>query len=145
METATCTLKIDNNANHTIPMMRITPAEYVMLNAIHGEGSVIDLKKDKTLPLGQTLKLGDEGDTAISFTGEKERIAYLYLRRSEANAGIWDKLFPGHNPRIPTKFTEVGVNINKETKRAESHKNVDLSLDEVSEEELEAMTQPAAA
>ncbi len=142
METAIITLLLGGSRDQTL-LKRVTPAEVLLLRAIHGGNeSVIDFKPAKTLPKGQTLtKSGLDGakydpeDAGADTVYENDfaRLNDLYLKFNEENLGIFQSLFPGHNPKVPETFEEIGVNIKpakelKTSKKASAEDKVDETV-----------------
>jgi hypothetical protein len=87
MQVANIELFINGSPLHTVSK-RVTPPEAVLLNHIHGVGSVAQLQLDGTVKRGNQ----EERDRLLSIYGEKNLL----------------KVFPGFNHPLPTTFKEAG-------------------------------------
>ena len=91
MEVASCTVNLAGNVYHQVVKGAITPAEALILNHIHGEGSVVDLKRHT--------------NDKRSHQAEMDRLGNLYKERKVR------ELFPGLNPSLPVTFADAGIEI----------------------------------
>lgn len=89
MQRCNCTVRIGGDVGNTVQKSGVSPAELVVLEAIHGEGSVVDIQPthmDKT-PHHQ----------------ERSRIATIYGQH------VLDRLFPGEFNSLPVSLKQVRI------------------------------------
>lgn len=87
MQRVNCTVRLSGDVNNTVQKQRVSPAEIVILNKIHGEGSVVDIQRtemDKT-----------------AHAEERQRLATIY------GAKIVDDLFPGAFAKLPVSLSDI--------------------------------------
>lgn len=126
MQTATGMVRIGGSLLHTVRKHGLTPAEIVVLRAVHGNDAVTQLRAERT-PL--KMKRNDE---------ELERLELRY-----GGKVVREVCFPGHSPKLPKTFKEIGLNINAETKRTEAYEELARAEmqgdeeDDVSDEEMD--------
>lgn len=96
MQRANCKVRIGGNLGMVCPKENVTPAEIVVLKAIHGEDAVIEIestKMDKTGHADELNRLRDEYTVRLDGSGEL----------------LVDKLFPGARPQLPVTLKDIGV------------------------------------
>lgn len=89
MQTVTCEILLSGDIGNTVVKEGITVPEIVILTALHGVGSVRNIKL--------------EGDASIGNAKELERLTVSYGR------DIVSKAFPGANPTLPKKLVDIGI------------------------------------
>lgn len=152
METANITLLLGGSRDQTV-RKRVTPAEYVLLATIHGgEESVKEISAAKTLAQGKTLTISardpkaEEMNYDTQYESDIARIHDIYLKANEEVAKVFRDLFPGHNPRLPTTFKEVDINLKHLTAvQNKIDATPDEEIDEVSDEEVAALVPDSLA
>jgi len=100
MQYARCTVQLSGDAGTRIPKAPVTPAEVVVLRAIHGQESVSNFE----------LLRGGVNDKA-SHAEEIKRLRDTYTALTEKGELVVDTMFPGHAPQLPTTFREIGVSL----------------------------------
>jgi len=101
MQIANVWLKIDNTGSN-IQLETITPAEAVILNENHQTNA-------RGIAVHDVVVVGDE-----ERTGEAEinRLRAKYPNAKDAKGTMLaEKLYPGKNPILPQKFSEVGLEV----------------------------------
>ena len=89
MQTVTCEILIGGDMGNTVVKAGITVPEIVILTALHGIGSVTNMKL--------------EGENVISNSSELKRLTDIYGR------DIITKAFPGANPVLPKLLVDIGI------------------------------------
>lgn len=89
MQTVTCEILLSGDIGNTVVKEGITVPEIVIMYALHGVGSVKNIKL--------------EGDAAIGNARELERLTATYGR------DVVTKAFPGANPTLPKKLVDIGI------------------------------------
>jgi hypothetical protein len=89
MQTVTCEILLSGDIGNTVVKEGITVPEIVILTALHGVGSIRNVKL--------------EGDAAIGNLKEVERLTAAYGK------DIIAKAFPGSNPNLPKKLVDIGI------------------------------------
>lgn len=90
MEVASCTVNLAGNVLHQVNK-EVTPAEAQILLHVHGEGSVVNLKR----------KTNDKR----SHREEFERLCDTYREK------VVRALFPGLNPSLPITFADASLQV----------------------------------
>jgi hypothetical protein len=96
MQTASILLAIGGERDMQVPKFGVTPAEVMLLRAIHGEEAVTDINI-----------IGDEDRNSRA---ERERLFSLYAKSDPSGAfklPVLDALYPGVSSRLPTEFSEL--------------------------------------
>lgn len=106
MQHARCLVRINGDIGNIAAKAPVTPAEIVMLRAIHGADAVS----------GVALLNGGINDKT-SHAEELARLKVIYTAQNEDGKAIIDTVFPGHSPTLPTTFDEIGIAINGEEPR----------------------------
>jgi hypothetical protein len=96
-------VKLGGDNNNIVPKAGVTPAEILVLQAVHGSDCVVDVR-----PTGKTSRKTHQQ--------EFERLSARYDRGAGAFVGsagekretICGTLFPGAMKRLPTTLAEVG-------------------------------------
>lgn len=123
MEIANCMLRIASDSAHIVKKIDVTPAEVVILRALHGAGAVFSIEIQ-----GLSSEGKDTGKRSHSW--ERARLINKYQRapgalqnlESSFNGGSPDQFSPGHrtivttifpglNPVLPVKFSDVEVRV----------------------------------
>lgn len=97
MQKCSATIRLGGSLLHTVRKHKISPAEVVVLRAVHGDDAVAEMELDRAEP----TRRAEELEMLVTTYGEE----------------VVAKCFPGHAPSIPTRFAEIGVNINEETRK----------------------------
>lgn len=103
MQECTITLRLNGSLLHTVQKERVTPAEIVVLRALHGQDAVVDVVPTKMSKRGHQQ--------------EFERLSELYGRSNGANEvhsndpgkNFVAGLFPGANPTLPIHLKDIGM------------------------------------
>lgn len=107
MQTVTCEILIGGDMGNTVVKAGITVPEIVILTALHGVGSVSNMKL--------------EGENNISNGPELARLTKIYGR------DIIAKAFPGANPVLPKLLIDIGIDdvaVEPEPTKAKKFKKV---------------------
>lgn len=115
MEIANCWLKIDHTGSN-VQLERITPAEAAILNENHEANA-------RGVAVHDVVVVGNE-----ERTGEAEinRLKAKYPNaKDQKGTMLAEKLYPGKNPILPQKFSEVGLTPLKAEKPPEEPKKSD--------------------
>lgn len=96
------TVRLNDSTGHTVRKQDVTPAEIVVLQAIHGESAVIEIEPKKEV----NRPMSDEWD----------RLQSIYGRNPEGlmdagNGDLLEKLFPGamSSKRLPVTMKDIGL------------------------------------
>jgi len=91
-----CKVFLAGDRNHQVHIPDATVAEAVVLEHIHGSGSVTDVKP---------TRMGKE-----EHSEERERLRRKYHPKAgEDRRSIVDSLFPGANAKLPISLKDIGV------------------------------------
>ena len=96
MQTASILLAIGGERDMQVPKYGVTPAELMLLRALHGEEAVTDIDI--------------YGDEERSNREERERLFSIYAKSDASGAfklPVLDALFPGVSARLPSTFGEL--------------------------------------
>lgn len=103
MQKVNLTLRLGGSLLHTVPKTDVTPAEILILQAIHGQDAVIDIRPVKF-------------DKKVRVEDEWERLTLAYDRAGsfrsapgEETKSIMATLFPGVMKKLPTTLKEIGL------------------------------------
>lgn len=94
MELADATVRLGGKMTSTVRKSGITPAEGVLLQALHGNDALVEVVVS--------------GRVGASSAAEMERLRNVYGVSSE-NLKTIDALFPGHSPKLPETFDDAGI------------------------------------
>lgn len=97
MQTATILLSLSGERDNQIPKYDVTPAEALLLRALHGDEAVTE------------IEVNEEGVDTTS-RAERARLFNVYSRPNPRGGRLCpelDGLFPGAAARLPEKFEEV--------------------------------------
>lgn len=98
MQHARCFVQLSGDLGTKIAKAPVTPAEVVLLRAIHGPDAV------------QNVELLNGGvNDKTPHAEELQRLRDHYTALDAEGASIVGKLFPGHSPTLPTTFDEIGL------------------------------------
>lgn len=89
MQVVNCSVRLGSNLNSVVRKTGVTVAEILVLRAIHGADSVVDIQRvmqDKR-----------------SRSDEMDRLLSLY------SASVVKGVFPGANPSLPADLSDVGI------------------------------------
>jgi hypothetical protein len=89
METARVSIALSNDLNNVVYRNEVTPVEATILRSLHGKGSVNIVYIENM----------DKRSHLI----EMERMRKMYPKTTI------DKLYPGEAPKIPVRFSEIGM------------------------------------
>ncbi len=89
METARVSICLSNDLNNVVYKDSVTPVEATVLRSLHGKGSVSIVYIENM----------DKRSHAL----EMERMRKIYPKSTI------DKLYPGESPKIPVRFSEIGM------------------------------------
>jgi len=95
MQIATAHVRHKGSLNSVVRKRNLTPAEVVVLQRIHSPDAVVDV----VLQSGQS----DNDNTT-----EIDRLRATYGTTKDG-AKTLEELFPGHAPKLPTSFKEIGI------------------------------------
>lgn len=98
MQYASCFVQLSGDLGTNISKAPVTPAEIVLLRAIHGPDAVSKVE----------LLKGGVNDKA-SHAEELDRLRLHYTALDKDGNSIVNMVFPGHSPRLPTTFDEIGI------------------------------------
>lgn len=118
MQICDCEVRLGASAGHTVLKADVTPAEILILQAIHGQDAVVGIKPKKM----------DKRPNAH----ELDRLNTLYGResggiRDAGNGDLINKLFPGIHPTLPVSLKDIGMGhlMNPNRKDADDSKETD--------------------
>lgn len=98
MQSARCVVQLSGDAGTKIAKAPVSPAEVVLLRAIHGPESV------------QSVELLNGGvNDKTPHAEELQRLRSHYTALTEAGNPVIDAVFPGAYPQLPTTFDEIGI------------------------------------
>jgi hypothetical protein len=106
MDIANCEVCLSGSILNIVPKQNVTPAEVLVLRALHGPESVIYIKLT--------------GSDRRPHKAEYERLASVY-GHTENHEGVrvFYKIFPeSYDPKLPTTFKEIGVDFSDEIPQA---------------------------
>lgn len=100
MQLCNCEIRLNDSAAHTVPKIDVTPAEILVLQAIHGPSAVANIR-----PTKMDKRPNHE---------EWERLTAAYGRAPDGlmdagNGELLAKLFPGAMPKLPVTLKEIGM------------------------------------
>jgi hypothetical protein len=103
MQLANIVLRLGGSVLHTVPKDKVTPAEILVLQRIHGSDAVVDVR-----PAGE--------DKNRRHQAEFDRLTLRYDRASsfssapgEETKSIMQSLFPGAMKKLPMTLEEIGL------------------------------------
>lgn len=103
MQLCNLVLRLGGSQLHTVPMSKVTPAEILVLQHIHGNDAVTDIRPSKV-------------DKTRRHQSEYERLQHKYDRGStftaspgEDRRSIMNTLFPGAVKKLPLTLKEIGL------------------------------------
>lgn len=112
MQTGTVSVRLGGDLNNSVPKQDVTPAEVVMLRAIHGEESVLFIEATGT----DKRSHSEEWDRLFQRYGEA---------KDKKDEPLFLKLWPNkHAANFPIAFKDIGIDVldlpaPKRRKRAE--------------------------
>lgn len=103
MQLCNLTLRLNGSQLHTVPKNDCTPAEILILQAIHGADATVDIRPTrfdkKRIQMHEWERLSfdyDRQGSMVSAPGEESR-------------SIMARLFPGVMKKLPTTLKEIGL------------------------------------
>lgn len=96
MQTASIILALNGERDNQIPKYNVTPAEALLLRALHGDEAVTEIAIN--------------GENEITSRAERTRLFDFYSRANPRGGRMCpelDALFPGNAARLPTTFEEI--------------------------------------
>lgn len=93
MQRCNATVRLNNDLLNTVEVRDASPAEVIVLQHIHGDGSVADIRVT-----------GNDRGNAERHHGELARLREKYGKHVAA-------AFPGGNPSLPETFAEAGISL----------------------------------
>lgn len=119
MQHASCFVQLSGDLGTMIAKSPVTPAEVILIRAIHGDESVSKIE----------LLDGGTNDKS-SHAQELQRLRDHYTAMTEDGKSVIDKVFPGHAPQLPTTFREIGIDLSgpKSARRADAPEEGQLSV-----------------
>lgn len=102
MQLANIVLRLGGSLLHTVPIADATPAEILVLQHIHGNDAVVDVRPTRV-------------DKGKRHEAEFDRLATKYDRAASASApgedakSVLATLFPGAMKKLPTTLKEIGL------------------------------------
>lgn len=130
MQICSATIRLAGSLNNTVRKGDLTPAEIVVLQALHGQDAVIELLHER--------------DERRSHTFEFERLSALYSPNTNLatpdgeRPDIIQRLFPGAVKKLPINLVEIGMGEYANTAITIAAKETDTQkalLEEESEEQ----------
>lgn len=97
MDIANISLSLGGDGGNTITKFAVTPAEVVILQAIHGEDSVRDIE-----PIGEVERSNKE-------ELDRLREEYRQSRVLGSDISAFSSLFPGAGAQVMTTFAELAI------------------------------------
>lgn len=93
-------VRLGDSAGHTVPKTGVTPAEIVVLQAIHGASAIVGIKPTKM--------------DKRPHTQEWDRLVSTYGRAADGlmdagNGNLLEKLFPGATKNLPITLKDIGL------------------------------------
>jgi hypothetical protein len=100
MQLCNCEIRLNDSAGHTVPKANVTPAEILVLRAIHGDSAVVNITP---------TKMDKRGNTE-----EWDRLQMEYGRSPDGlmdagNGALLTQLFPGAMPKLPVTLKDIGM------------------------------------
>lgn len=90
MEVCDCLVKLGGDVRNEVPVSKITPAELIVLRAVHGGAETVTVQKVTGL-------------SPLSSTGERMRLMSKYPRHQRQIT----EMFPGLAPQFPMTVAEA--------------------------------------
>lgn len=104
MQVATITLRHAGRLDTQISKVQVTPAEVILLRALHGQDAVTV----------ETIT----GEAGRDSAEERDRLDRLYGSVSAANMQTLERIFPGYNAKLPASFAEIGIQLAEPKRKA---------------------------
>lgn len=101
MQLGRCIVRLGGDLNNSVLKQPVTPAEIIVLRAIHGDDAV--------------LKIRQTGQDRRAHAEELQRLIERYgAARGEDEQSIVAKIWPSpHGVKLPLNFKDIGVDIMK--------------------------------
>jgi hypothetical protein len=103
MELVHCLVRHHGKDNDKIPRVNVSVPEIIVLRAIHGDDA---LEVEQMRYAGERVSLDEDGNE-VDFD-EMEYLQNIYGKKDETKA-LLEKLFPGHDPKLPTTLEAIGI------------------------------------
>lgn len=105
MQLSNVEVRLAGNVLHTVPKMGVTPAEIVVLQHIHGEGSVVDIR-----PTGKNSRHTHQQEFArLSGLYDRPVASGFGAKPGEEGETILSRLFPGALKKLPETLADIGM------------------------------------
>lgn len=98
MDLATLELRLGGSLANTIMKRDVTPAELIVLRAMHGDECIASIQW--------------QGKKELGSDNELDRLRGIYNTKNGQELFI--KLFPGAAPKMPSTFKEIGYDVTEE-------------------------------
>ena len=107
MENARISIALSNDLNNVVYKDNVTPVEATILRTLHGKGSV------------NVVYIESMDKRSHNF--EMERMRKQYPKSTI------EKLYPGESPKIPVRFSEIGMTEPQEVARPQVRIEIEAS------------------
>lgn len=98
MELATITLRLSGQTQNTVVKQNVSPAQAAIYQYMHGEDCIESL---------EIISI----DKSRTIEDEKNRLSAIFI--SEHSQKVLSRLFPGHAPKLPATFAQVGIAVDQ--------------------------------
>lgn len=123
MQLCECEVRLNDSAGHTSMKSNVTPAEILILRAIHGDSAVVNIRPTKM--------------DRRPWAQEWDRLQMLYGRAGDGlmdsgNGRLLESLFPGAQKNLPVALKDIGMGhlMNPLRADAEADKGADAGADD---------------
>lgn len=94
MELANCLVALGGDIENTVPKFDVTPAEVLVLMAIHGKDAVTDVE-----PTGNSVTRSNAEELA--------RLKFTYPAKDADNQPVVQRIYSGSRPELHETFAEL--------------------------------------
>lgn len=100
-----CNVTVRNGGSllHTVPRLNVTPAEILILQRIHGEDAVVDIRPTR---VDKTIRPEILWDQLVR---RYERNTAFAPRPGDERKSLMAELFPGAVKKLPATLDEIGL------------------------------------
>ena len=102
MQICSATIRLAGSVQNTVHRADITPAEILVLQAIHGQDAILDI-----VPLEKVTRSQNEEWDRL--TGRYDRMGGPDTPDGKEDVSIVARLFPGAVKRLPVSLSEIGM------------------------------------
>ena len=95
MHLCKCTVLLSGEVMHQVSKINVTPAEILILKAIHGNEAVTNV-----VPTTNNKRPHAE---------EYDRLMQIYGQTKVGGQPVVEKLFPGASPKLPSSLKDIGL------------------------------------